>query len=48
LTQGNIAMRHFVLGLFALIGIVTVLLFIGVGVAVWRITQPAFLLNRSC
>jgi protease-4 len=36
-------MRRFVLGLFALIGIVTVLLFIGGGVAVWRITasQPA-------
>ena len=36
-------MRHFVLGLFALIGIVTVLLFIGGGVAVWRITasQPS-------
>ncbi len=36
-------MRRFVLGLFALIGIVTVLAFIGVGVAVWRIalSQPA-------
>jgi protease-4 len=36
-------MRRFVLGLFALIGIVTVLLFIGGGIAVWRITasQPA-------
>ena len=30
-------MRRFVLGLFALIGLVTVLAFIGVGVAVWRI-----------
>jgi len=30
-------MRRFVLGLFALIGLVTVLAFIGIGVAVWRI-----------
>src|SRR6266849_3717670 len=36
-------MRRIVLGLFALIGIVTVLAFIGVGAAVWRIagSQPA-------
>jgi protease IV len=36
-------MRRFALGLFALIGIVTVLAFLGVGVAVWRIalSQPA-------
>src|SRR6266567_3169941 len=36
-------MRRFVLGLFAFIGIVTVLAFVGVGVAVWRIalSQPA-------
>src|SRR5216684_2333884 len=35
-------MRRFVLGLFALIGIVTVLAFVGIGVAVWRIalSQP--------
>src|SRR5216684_3594283 len=35
-------MRRFVLGLFALIGIVTVLAFLGIGVAVWRIalSQP--------
>src|SRR5260370_23147671 len=35
-------MRCFVLGLFALIGIVTVLAFVGIGVAVWRIalSQP--------
>jgi len=36
-------MRRFVLGLFSLIGIVTVLAFVGIGVAVWRIalSQPA-------
>src|SRR5712691_6346916 len=36
-------MRRFVLGLFALIGLVTVLAFVGGGVAVWRIaaSQPA-------
>src|SRR6266704_2325783 len=36
-------MRRFVLGLFSLIGIVTVLAFVGSGVAVWRIalSQPA-------
>src|SRR5258707_8111746 len=36
-------MRRFVLGLFALIGLVTVLAFVGVGVAVWRIaaSQPS-------
>src|SRR5260370_14520727 len=41
--RGNIAMRRFVLGLFALIGILTVLACLGVGVAVWRIagSQPA-------
>ena len=33
-------MRRFVLGLFALIGLVTVLAFIGVGVAVWAVSHP--------
>jgi protease-4 len=34
-------MRRFVFGLFALIGLVTVLAFIGVGVAVWRIAASS-------
>ena len=35
-------MRRLVLGLFALIGIVTMLAFVGIGVTVWRIalSQP--------
>src|SRR5579864_409195 len=37
----GIAMRRFVLRLFALIGIVTVLAVVGVGVAVWRIAASA-------